>query len=74
MTTAVRLTDTQEKRLSRLVAKTHRTKSFYIKTALDKFLDEHEDYLLAVDALEKHTASGGKTLSLEEITRKYNLE
>lgn len=49
----VRLPEKLEERLSELSAQTHRSKSYYVKQALEIFLDEHEDHLLALFRFEK---------------------
>ncbi len=66
----VRLEPELEKRLERLAKQTGRSKSFYAKEAIRKFLEDREDYLLGIAALEKHTSN----VSLEELERRYGLE
>jgi RHH-type transcriptional regulator, rel operon repressor / antitoxin RelB len=73
MTTAVRLREDLEKRLSSLAKKTHRSKSFYIQRAIEEFLEEQEDYLLAISRLETYDKDGKKGISLEEIEEKIKL-
>jgi len=73
MTTAVRLREDLEKRLSSLAKKTHRSKSFYIQRAIEEFLEEQEDYLLAISRLETYEKGGKKGISLEEIEEKIKL-
>ena len=51
--TAVRLSEATEKRLDRLARKTGRTKSFYLRKALEQHLEDMEDYYLGIQALEK---------------------
>lgn len=51
--TAVRLDSETEKRLATLAEKTGRTKSFYLRKALQDHLDEMEDYYLGMLAIEK---------------------
>jgi RHH-type rel operon transcriptional repressor/antitoxin RelB len=48
----VRLSPKLEARLSRLAKRTGRPKAFYAKRAIAEFLDEQEDYLIAVARLE----------------------
>ena len=60
---AVRSPEKLEKRLSALANKTGRTKTYYVKIALERFLEDKEDYLLAVAVLEKKNSSK----SLEEV-------
>ncbi len=66
----VRLEPEIEKRLERLAKKTGRSKSFYAKEAIYRFLEDQEDYLLGIAALEKHKY----TVSLEEMERRHGVE
>lgn len=50
---SVRLNPSQEAELERLAAETGRTKSYYVKEALDRYLEDRADYLLALAVLEK---------------------
>lgn len=67
---AVRLEGELEARLENLSKKTGRTKSYYVKKALDKYLEDQEDYLLAVSRLEEKNPR----VSLEEVIKKIGLE
>jgi len=49
-----RLPVQMEKRLNRLSKRTGRPKSYYAKKALGEFLEEHEDYLIAIARLEEN--------------------
>lgn len=69
MTITVRLDDKLEKRLNKLVEKTYRSKSFYIKEALNDYLNNREDYLLALAALEKKEP----TISLDAIKKELGI-
>ena len=60
---AVRLTKEIEDRLTSLAEKTGRTKSFYIRQALEEHLEEMEDIYLA----EERYRTLGKTVSLDEM-------
>ena len=62
---SVRLPDAIENRLSLLAEKTKRSKSYYVEHALEKFLDDEEDYLLALSRLEEK----GPNISLEEAKK-----
>jgi RHH-type transcriptional regulator, rel operon repressor / antitoxin RelB len=70
----VRLPDHLEQRLNMLAEQTHRSKSFYIREALEQYLEDKEDYLLAVAALEEFEKSGKKTISLEELSKQLKLD
>lgn len=48
----VRLSPNLEARLDRLARRTGRPKAYYAKKAIAEFLDEQEDYLIAVARLE----------------------
>lgn len=50
----VRLSSKLENRLNRLAKRTGRPKAYYAKKAIAEFLDEQEDYLIAVARLEDH--------------------
>lgn len=69
----VRLSDELDQRLTTLSDETFRTKSFYVKEALSEYLDEHEDYLLALARLEKYKKGEDKGYSLEEIKSELGL-
>jgi RHH-type rel operon transcriptional repressor/antitoxin RelB len=49
---SVRLSPELETRLSKLAKRTGRPKSHYVQRAIAEFLDEQEDYLIAVSRLE----------------------
>jgi RHH-type rel operon transcriptional repressor/antitoxin RelB len=51
---AVRLNPQLEKRLERIAKRTGRSKSLYIRRALEEYLDEQEDYLIALQRLEEN--------------------
>jgi RHH-type rel operon transcriptional repressor/antitoxin RelB len=50
---AVRLDPIVEAKLSKLAAETGRSKSYYVKQAIQEFLEDREDYLLGMAALER---------------------
>jgi RHH-type rel operon transcriptional repressor/antitoxin RelB len=62
---SVRLSERVEHRLSELSHKTKRSKSYYVEHALEKFLDEQEDYLLALSRLEEK----GPNITLAEAKK-----
>lgn len=69
----IRFPEKIEQRLSQLAERTHRTKSYYIKRAVEEFLEDQEDYLLAVASYEDYLQSGKKSISLEELEKKLGL-
>ncbi len=67
---AVRLPNAIEDRLAKLAHRTGRTKSYYARQAIIEFLEEREDYLIALSRLEKKEPR----VSLEELERRLGLE
>jgi len=53
----VRLDPETDAALSRLARETGRTKSSYARQAIEAFLEDRADYLLAVNALEREESS-----------------
>ena len=70
----VRLPADMEQRLNTLAAATQRPKSFYIREALERSLEDIEDAYLAETAYERFKASGEKAIPLEEVMKEYGLE
>jgi RHH-type rel operon transcriptional repressor/antitoxin RelB len=69
----VRLPEGLDKKLTQLAKDTHRTKSYYITRAIEEFLKEQEDYLLAMASYEEYLKSGKKSITLEELEKKFGL-
>ncbi len=67
---AARLPEQLENRLSKLSEETHRSKSYYVKRALEEFLKDREDHLLAIARLEKKNPR----ITLEEMEKRLDLE
>ncbi len=67
---AVRLPPDIEKRLERLARQTGRTKTFYAREAILRYLEELEDAYIALDRLENPARRG----TLEELERGRDLE
>lgn len=66
----VRLPENLEHRLANLSTKTGRPKSYYVRQAIQSFLDAEEDYFLALSRLEKNNPR----LSLKELEQQLDLE
>lgn len=69
----IRLSAEMETRLNVLADATNRPKSFYVREALERSLEDIEDVYLAEAALERFRASGEKTVPLEEVERRLGL-
>ncbi len=71
MTLTVRLDSAQEQALEKLAADTGRTKSYYVKQALDQFLEDRADYLTALAVLENKP--DGPYYSADQVRRELGL-
>lgn len=69
----IRIEPEIEDRLDNLARETHRTKSFYVREALLKALDDMEDVYLAEKRLEDIRAGRTKTIPLENVMKKHGL-
>lgn len=67
---AVRLPKELDERLDRVANETHRSKSYYIRKALELYLEDKEDYLLAVARLEEKNPR----IPLDEALKQLDLE
>jgi len=66
----IRLDPKLESRLERLAKETGRSKSYYAKLAIKQFLEDREDYLSGIAALERNEPR----ISLEELERELGLD
>lgn len=66
----VRLSPKLEARLNRLAKRTGRPKAYYAKKAIEEFLDEQEDYLIALSRLEDRQPA----IPLKEVVKRLGLE
>ena len=75
MMLGVRLPEILDHRLGQLAEKTHRAKSFYVKEALEAYLDAHEEALLAVARYEEQVRKGTlKTIPMNEIMKELKFD
>ena len=68
--TSVRLSTATAKRLDRLAKAIDRPKSQLINKALEEYLEEYEDYLIAIDRLND---KNDKIISEKELRKKLGL-
>lgn len=66
---ALRLPAELERRLDELAKKTGRSKSYYARLAIEEFLQDQEDYLLAISRLEKDLPG----IPIDEVERRLGL-
>lgn len=60
---SIRVPDDIASRLDELASRTGRSKTFYVREAVLEYLEDMEDYYLAIDRLNEP----GKTWSMDEV-------
>jgi len=69
-TLTTKVSDTINSRLENLAKTIDRNKSYLVRKAVEYFLEEKEDYLIAIHRLEQN----GKHISLEKLEKECELE
>ena len=67
---SIRLPEEMEARINRLAESTQRSKSFFVKEALNNYLDDMEDYY---DVLKRQNDPTRNLISLEELENALEL-
>ncbi len=70
---AVRVPEELETRLDRLAQLTGRTKTYYVREAIEEHLDDLEDAYLAEKVLAKVRSGREKLIPLEDVVTQYGL-
>ena len=70
----VRLPEDHDRRLRVLAAATNRSRSYFIREAVKRSLDDLEDAYLAETAYEEFIKSGENPISLDEVEQRLDLE
>ncbi|MDZ7831805.1 MAG: DUF6290 family protein [Desulfobacterales bacterium] len=73
-TSTVRLPEDHDRRLKMLAAATKRSRSYFIREAVKRTIDDMEDAYLAETAYEEFITSGADSVSLDELERRLDLE
>lgn len=69
---AVRLNPEIEGRLAKLAGRTGRTKSFYMRAAIEQYLEDMEDHFLAEEVMKDYDPADN--IGLSELKRLYGLD
>lgn len=67
---SVRISKELQDRIVHLAEATNRSRSYYVECALKKYLDEQEEYLLALSRLEEK----GPNITLEEAKKQLGFK
>jgi len=67
---SIRLPEEIDKRLALLAQRTGRTKTFYMREAVLRYIEELEDTYVAIDRLEKP----GRRLTMAEVEQELGLD
>ncbi|MGH9514011.1 MAG: type II toxin-antitoxin system RelB family antitoxin [Terriglobales bacterium] len=70
----IRLPEKLEKRLARIAKRTGRTKTYYAREAIVKYIADLEDIYLAERRMEAIESGRVKTIPLEEVMRQHGLQ
>jgi predicted DNA-binding protein len=71
----VRIPKSLDQRLARIAKRTGRAKAYYASKALERYLEDMEDHLLAAASLEEmKTKRKMRGRSLEEVAKRLGLE
>ena len=73
MTVTVRLTPDEEARLDALSRRTGRTKSFYVRTAIQAHLEDLEDAYAADEAVKDYEAGGRNSRPVADLAAELGL-
>ena len=71
---AIRLPQSIEKRLAKLAEKTGRTKTYYVREAILRYLDDLEDIYLAERIVDRIDDGTERTVPLEDAMKRYGVE
>jgi RHH-type rel operon transcriptional repressor/antitoxin RelB len=71
---AVRVPEEIETRLERLAQLTGRTKTYYVREAIENHLDDLEEAYLAEKVLDKVRSGREKLIPLEDVVKQYGLD
>jgi len=71
---AIRLPEAIERRLEKLAKRTGRTKTFYAREAILRYLEDLEDVYQAERVWERVRTGKEKTYSLDEVRKRLGLD
>ena len=74
VTVSIRVSKSTEERIANLVSKAGRSSSYYLLEAVDRGLQDVEDYYLATKILEEVCDGRERTYSTEELRQELGLE
>jgi RHH-type rel operon transcriptional repressor/antitoxin RelB len=69
----IRLPDDLQTRLDTLAQSTGRTKSFYVREAIDRYLEDMEDVYMADSVLQRIRSGKERTYTQDEVGKRLGL-
>ncbi len=70
---SLRLPEELSKRLDKMARKTGRTKTYYIRQAIEEKIADFEDWYLAEHRMKEHLAGRSKSYTQAEMEREFGL-
>lgn len=70
---SARIPEILDMRLNALTEKTHRSKGYLVRKALEQYLEDAEDLADAVASYEEHLKSGKKGYTVEDMKQRYDI-
>ena len=73
MPTSVRLSPDIERRLGVIAARTHRSKSFYIRSLIEHGLEDIEDYYAAEEVMKRVRSGEEELIDIEDVMKELGI-
>lgn len=73
VTLTFRVPDELAEELDNLCKEEDRTRSWFMKRALQEKMEDYRDYQAGIKALSEHNASGKKTHSIESVAKEFGV-
>ena len=70
----VRVPDEVAQKLEEIAHESDRTKSYYVRKAIEGFIEDYVDYQQGIKALQEMEASGEQPIPLEDVIAELDLD
>lgn len=72
MSVAVNLSEELDQKLTAISSKLHKQKEAFLQEALESYIEDQEDYLLAAEAIDEQEKDGQLSIPFEEVKKKLD--